>query len=613
MVYFRKTAQILGGIVALVLMSVGTENTVASEFVPGYLRVMVNTKIKDANKRIDKFLKSYGDNNIKILLCKNKVPCGIYDRHPFRNVLVEFGTESAWIYTLRRSPLIKEIKLIKEYSSRSTYPPKFTYSPTQIQQQPNIKSPSQIEEFPSAQALVQVVPEQIQQQPNIQSAIERYPTIKCPVQVKPGKKFPVWVSLTKDLITSQKNLIVNPFLKVSSKDLHSVSQSTNQEKWVIEMVLAAPNFAFYSPETMKITISHDSNSTVAPFQIAAEPIRNAEEKHNIEATLWHQGAYLTRIVREITVTKVSTATQPTPKQADTPATLQRDLQSPDMTVRIQYHLGNNPIILIHSNKLPYYSSTKKFSLPEDVSQWLNSNYNEFSKYREISRNINMMKGFGRQLYDKFAPEEFKKAFWALKDKLGDEFDTIHILTDDPVIPWELMIPRRGTKELKFLGMDFKIARWHINNKDSTELARPSQFLNLQKLLAIIPEYPDDYLANARNELGILKTVTGFRRIPARYENLNQLFQNSALDNSIIHFAGHGIVEKNNQGLTRYAIKLENGELDLMDFQGIIPPLPKMHSLFFFNACDIGQAHHVANFVDGWAPTVLEAGDRKSVV
>ena len=28
---------------------------------------------------------------------------------------------------------------------------------------------------------------------------------------------------------------------------------------------------------------------------------------------------------------------------------------------------------------------------------------------------------------------------------------------------------------------------------------------------------------------------------------------------------------------------------------------------FFNACDIGQGDKVANFVDGWAPAVLESG------
>jgi len=33
-----------------------------------------------------------------------------------------------------------------------------------------------------------------------------------------------------------------------------------------------------------------------------------------------------------------------------------------------------------------------------------------------------------------------------------------------------------------------------------------------------------------------------------------------------------------------------------------------HSLFFLNACHVGQAQEVANFVEGWGPVVLEGGD-----
>ncbi len=32
-----------------------------------------------------------------------------------------------------------------------------------------------------------------------------------------------------------------------------------------------------------------------------------------------------------------------------------------------------------------------------------------------------------------------------------------------------------------------------------------------------------------------------------------------------------------------------------------------HPLFFFNACDLGQAHEVSGGLDGWAPAVLETG------
>ena len=65
--------------------------------------------------------------------------------------------------------------------------------------------------------------------------------------------------------------------------------------------------------------------------------------------------------------------------------------------------------------------------------------------------------------------------------------------------------------------------------------------------------------------------------------------------------------KSAQALQHDTLQYPDGNFDLMTFQGIIPTLPEMHFLFFFNACDIGKAHHVANFVDGWAPAVLEAG------
>jgi CHAT domain-containing protein len=45
----------------------------------------------------------------------------------------------------------------------------------------------------------------------------------------------------------------------------------------------------------------------------------------------------------------------------------------------------------------------------------------------------------------------------------------------------------------------------------------------------------------------------------------------------------------------------------MTWRGLAPHAQKAHPLFFFNACDVGQAQHVLNFVDGWAPAVLEAG------
>jgi CHAT domain-containing protein len=61
------------------------------------------------------------------------------------------------------------------------------------------------------------------------------------------------------------------------------------------------------------------------------------------------------------------------------------------------------------------------------------------------------------------------------------------------------------------------------------------------------------------------------------------------------------------GVFEYAIRLEDGPLDLLAWRGFAGRQSARHPVFFLNACDVGQSNRIANFVDGWAPAVLEAG------
>ena len=476
--------------------------------------------------------------------------------------------------------------------------------------------------------------------------VERYPTIECRDKVKTGQEFAVQVSLTEDLFTPQVRTTPNPDIemnvKVTAAGKLAVPLPNNEGPWKIDVVLSAPGFDFRDSETAQIILPRYGDSSVGLFHLTPKPIQTPKQVQKLRATLWHQGAYLARIVREVTVTNKSRGNlrqaqgfrspstgltsqfdppSSTPKQEDEKQAFNLGLQSPDMTIYLEHHfLPNRSMIAIHSKILKRFKGSFPRS-PKVLSQWLDDYYGYFTRasqnmitlasygqstQSEKEQNIALLKGFGRQLYEQFAPQEFKNAFWALKDKLGDEFDTIHIFTDDPLMPWELMIPSRGNEELDFLGIDFQIARWHIS-ENPAQLDRPSQSLNMQKLLAIVPDYPDDPLFAVSNELEVLQNITGFRRVSGRYAALSQLFKNAETDNSLIHFSGHGIVQKTRRGLTRYAIKLEDGKLDLMTWRGLMPRHHQTHPFFFFNACDVGQAHHVANFVDGWAPAVLEAG------
>jgi hypothetical protein len=84
----------------------------------------------------------------------------------------------------------------------------------------------------------------------------------------------------------------------------------------------------------------------------------------------------------------------------------------------------------------------------------------------------LLEGFGEALYQRFAPARFKEAFWALRDRLGESFDSIQIYTVDPVLPWELMRPHRDSEQAGFLGAAVRLGRWHIGSDGASSNALP---------------------------------------------------------------------------------------------------------------------------------------------
>ncbi len=283
--------------------------------------------------------------------------------------------------------------------------------------------------------------------------VERYPTIECRDKVKTGQEFAVQVSLTEDLITPQVRTTPNPDVemnvKVTAAGKLAVPLSNNQYSWKIDVVLSAPGFDFRGSETAQIILPRDGDSSVGFFHLTPKPIQTQKQVQKLRATLWHQGTYLARIVREVTVTNksrggllqakifpdpsthsISQFAPPssTPKQEDEKQAFNLSLQSPDMTIYLEHHfLPNRSMIAIHSKILKRFKGSFPRS-PKVLSQWLDDYYGYFTRasqnmitlasygqstQSEKEQNIALLKGFGRQLYDQFAPQEFKKAFWAL--------------------------------------------------------------------------------------------------------------------------------------------------------------------------------------------------------
>jgi hypothetical protein len=115
MPYFYKSmiAHILSAIMVFVLMGYVPNAIAAKSYIPGLLRVTVNTKMKNANGRIDQFLRKYGK-RVQILYCKKKrskksFPCGSNSKFPYRKIRVRKGHEKAWMRTLRKSRLVRRV------------------------------------------------------------------------------------------------------------------------------------------------------------------------------------------------------------------------------------------------------------------------------------------------------------------------------------------------------------------------------------------------------------------------------------------------------------------------------------------------------------------------
>jgi hypothetical protein len=449
--------------------------------------------------------------------------------------------------------------------------------------------------------------------PSVPRPVERYPTMEAPAEVAVGQDFALQVSLTEQHV-GPGVVVVAGEKTPSGKMALPLPAPASEAGWAIEVVLSAPGFDLSQGSNVaSIRLPLAGDSTPAMFRLKAVPLKASREDRLVYATLWHRRTYLGRIARSIAV-----VTTPSPAAAGASrrtvaraAALEPSRPSPDLTLFVLDSpdgRGQGQLIVLSPHLQP---STSTFQIPAGLPTWLDAQYDRFvlaiTHPEAKDHTMALLRGFGRELYRRFAPSAFKEAFWRLRDRLGSEFRTIQIYTNIPLLPWELMRPTRadGTDEQDFLGIDFRVARWHVT-ETAAGLDRPPVALSVRELVAVAPSYTEvRKLATQERELQALRLIRGFRALPGRLEPLRTLFSN--FPQGIIHFSGHGEVRSIRLGVLEYVVQLEDGDLDVLTFRGLTKPASRTHPFVFFNACSIGAAQRVTNFVDGWAPATLEAG------
>jgi hypothetical protein len=220
--------------------------------------------------------------------------------------------------------------------------------------------------------------------------------------------------------------------------------------------------------------------------------------------------------------------------------------------------------------------------------------------------IGRLRAFGEELYRRAAPPVLQDALSELLGNHSVQLRTVQVYSNNPVIPWELMrAPKPDGSFTDFFGIAFALARWH-EDEGTRPVLRPPQDAQLDEILGMAPAYSTNLsLPSSAREIDNIQKLLSTRTVPGRRSEFVTIIRDPP--RGIMHFAGHGQISGNIPAERRFKILLEDGEFDVIDWLGVTVNREHARALFFFNACEVGQAESIAGAVEGWAPAVLARG------
>ena len=247
---------------------------------------------------------------------------------------------------------------------------------------------------------------------------------------------------------------------------------------------------------------------------------------------------------------------------------------------------------------------------EIEDRWLGSN-SDFDAFNAELR------AYGAELLDQLVPPTIQDALW----KIRDDLRAIHVLSEEPFIPWELVhlkppaqggIPQALPSDLHFFGQK-GLVRWLHDRRNAPREIR----IRPKGAYYSIPNYPHPgyVLPAAQEEVPFLKTQMKAHKIAAEANAIRMLLSDPGRVD-FFHFSGHG--EADTQVASQARILLEgrvNGGNYVPDYlkADVVAHHAKLigadgnRPLVVLNACQVGRAGWQLTSAGGFADAFLRAG------
>lgn len=469
--------------------------------------------------------------------------------------------------------------------------------------------------------------------------IETYPNIEAPDTIAPEQQIAVQVSLSAEQIAPET--IIQRGEQKNGKLVVTVKPDEEQAELTVNV--SAPGLEFAKGSNSEtIELGRDGNSTIAAFYMKVKVGANGElpemRETKILATLWHEGAFVARLARPITIVAVggldagaaphasvarrNAGSAPVPAGTVAPAravaaSIDLTAQAPDLTI-MEHRVGDILLIVLtvtdRSGMAPSEGASMEWEIHDApaLHTWIEAHFAGIARAgrglgvsgggpASLQAATDALAAFGNELADRILPADLHRALYGLM--ADGKIRSIQVCSDDPAIPWELMRLNGGAgKRSGFLGETVSIARWPLSGKG---LLSPVHRMQASESYVVAPQYAGGLaLPETREELDALLKAPTFRAWDGTYAAVRKLA--TSPPPGIVHFAGHGQVSTED-GVTQYRILLQDGAIGPEAWAALSGTAQSSGTLYFFNACDVGEAGQFMNEVDGWAPALLGSG------
>jgi CHAT domain len=373
-------------------------------------------------------------------------------------------------------------------------------------------------------------------------------------------------------------------------------------------LIASEHFLINGPTVQPMIIDAAPRSDAPPFHLTVKPAAEmpSEGSPHLSALFLHKGRPCGMVRRAVEILGVvAQALPPSPARFEMRPTKDADLKI--TVVAAEEKDGRKFFCIVSTPHLPDYREGVKepWILPDVTEKLVHGYMKEFTaKNATPSERIASLRGAGLQLFDA-SPKVFQKVFWKLIDD-GPPIKDIAIVSEEPFIPWELMIPNRpkqggGRVRRDPLGREFRIGRW----TDPT-MRTPPQRLKLIDSYVIAPDYDVRKLEYAKEEADFVVTeFDGESIVPARFADIERKLKVGC--RTLVHFVAHGgdseagtqmIYLDNNEKLTSTSVE---------GMDGIEDTFQKINPIVFLNACEVGRPAPALVGLGGFAASFIRLG------